>query len=181
MTLLVAGGQRVGAGKTTFSTGLTVHTDGVGFKPRAGDAYVVNGTVDVPDAARERLPLADATVIESVEGLNAVIEKRHLAALDALERTIERTKRAVVESYADIARPIRSLNPDAVAVVDPGRARIYDGSRYAKGCSVASGGTTQMEGRLEKRVIPVDGILDRFVSYPYRLRTISGLRGVRAL
>jgi len=231
MTLLVAGRQRVDAGKTTFSTGLAVYTGAVGFKPRAGndywfhhddylqstgngslygkdarrlagaspgqldptdvnpihrlwrpspgpgtgllgqsdrsfvldrvgESYLVNGRVEVPDAARERLPLADATVIESVEELNAAIQQYHLPALDALERTIERTARAVVESYADVARPIQDLDPDAVAVVGPGRARIYDGSRYAKGCSVAPGGTTQMEGRLEKRVADVTDLID---------------------
>ncbi len=39
MKLLVAGGDRVDAGKTTFSTGLLARTDAVGFKPRAGNDY----------------------------------------------------------------------------------------------------------------------------------------------
>jgi len=231
MTLLVAGAQRVDAGKTTFSTGLAADTDGLGFKPRAGndvwhnhddyltaieeghvygkdarrladaspgrlapldvnpvhrlwtpapgpgtgllgqsdreflldrvgEEYLVNGTVELPESARQALPLADAVVVESVEELNAAIREYYLPALDSLGRTIERTERAVVESYADVARPIQGLEPDAVAVVDPGRARIYGGSRYGKSCSIASGGTTPLEGQLEKRVSNVVELID---------------------
>jgi len=39
MNLLVAGGDRVDAGKTTFSVGLLAHTGARGFKPRAGNDY----------------------------------------------------------------------------------------------------------------------------------------------
>lgn len=39
MTLLVAGSERVDAGKTTFALGLIASLDGVGFKPRAGNDY----------------------------------------------------------------------------------------------------------------------------------------------
>ena len=39
INLLVAGGARVDAGKTTFSAGLIDHIDGTGFKPRAGNDY----------------------------------------------------------------------------------------------------------------------------------------------
>ncbi|MFB6354675.1 MAG: ATPase [Halobacteriales archaeon] len=39
MRVLVAGADRVDAGKTTFSTGLLARLGGVGFKPRAGNDY----------------------------------------------------------------------------------------------------------------------------------------------
>lgn len=39
MRVLVAGADRVDAGKTTFSTGLLGRLGGVGFKPRAGNDY----------------------------------------------------------------------------------------------------------------------------------------------
>ncbi len=39
MKVLVAGGDRVDAGKTTFSTGLLARLGGTGFKPRAGNDY----------------------------------------------------------------------------------------------------------------------------------------------
>ncbi|MFB6361795.1 MAG: ATPase [Halobacteriales archaeon] len=39
MKVLVAGGDRVDAGKTTFSTGLLDRLGGIGFKPRAGNDY----------------------------------------------------------------------------------------------------------------------------------------------
>jgi predicted P-loop ATPase/GTPase len=39
MTVLVAGADRVDAGKTTFSTGLLWRLEGIGFKPRAGNDY----------------------------------------------------------------------------------------------------------------------------------------------
>ncbi|WP_049971084.1 ATPase [Haladaptatus cibarius] len=39
MTILVAGSDRVDAGKTTFTVGLLSHLDAVGFKPRAGNDF----------------------------------------------------------------------------------------------------------------------------------------------
>ncbi|MEF8791499.1 MAG: ATPase, partial [Haloarculaceae archaeon] len=39
MRLLVAGADRVDAGKTTFSTGLVHETGATGYKPRAGNDY----------------------------------------------------------------------------------------------------------------------------------------------
>ncbi|WP_266076273.1 ATPase [Haladaptatus caseinilyticus] len=39
MTLLVAGSDRVDAGKTTFTVGLLSYLNGVGFKPRAGNDF----------------------------------------------------------------------------------------------------------------------------------------------
>jgi len=223
MRLLVAGSNRVDAGKTTFAVGLVEHADADGFKPRAGndywfdhddclaavdegrlygkdarrlgaatdavpealnpihrlwtpapgagtgllgrqdrafladrvtlngtDEYVVNGLRELPAAVREGLPLSRATTVESLPTFNDVMERLHRRALDGAADRIASADRAVVESYADIARPLAGFEPDAVAVVEPGRARLYDGERYANACSVASG--SAQEGRLEERV-----------------------------
>ncbi|PSQ20870.1 ATPase [Halobacteriales archaeon QS_9_67_15] len=229
MRLLVTGGTRVDAGKTTFSTGLVGRTDAVGFKPRAGNDYwfdhddcrtatadgrlygkdarklaaasaasvepeainavhrlwrpspgsgtgllgetdreflvdrvggefVVNGTIELPPSVTEALPLADAPRVSSVGAFNDLMADRHLPAQRDLLADVEATERAVVESYADVARPFREIDPDAVAVVDPGRVRVFDGDRYAKGCAVASGGPEA--GQLEERVGDVTGLVD---------------------
>ncbi|MFB6186494.1 MAG: ATPase, partial [Halobacteriaceae archaeon] len=39
MNILVVGGDRVDAGKTTFAIGLIEYLDATGFKPRAGNDY----------------------------------------------------------------------------------------------------------------------------------------------
>lgn len=229
MKLLVAGADRVDAGKTTFTVGLLEYADAVGFKPRAGndywfhhddfrhaveqgrlfgkdarrladaspgehepedinpvhrfwrpspgngagilgqqdrefvidrvaENYVINDTVEVPEAAEAHLPLDDAIRVGSLQALNEVMEQLHLVALEGILRRIREQDRAVVESYGNIARPLQEYEPDAVAVVEPGRARLYDGSRYVKGCSVASGGPR--EGQLEERVPSVVDLID---------------------
>ena len=229
MNLLVAGGDRVDAGKTTFSTGLLARVGGVGFKPRAGndywfdhddyreaveegrlygkdarrlaeasvgeiepeainpthrlwrpapggdsgliggsrrqyvldrigDDYLVNADADVPESAREHLPLDGATVVDSLDAFNEAMAERHLPALARLRDLIDRMETSVVESYGDIALPIEEVAFDAVAVVEPERARIYDGGRYGKGCSVASG--SARDGSLEQRVSDVLELLD---------------------
>jgi predicted P-loop ATPase/GTPase len=229
MRLLVAGGARVDAGKTTFSVGLLDRIGGVGFKPRAGndfwfdhddyrravagerlygkdakrlaaasaadvtpedinpvhrlwrpspgggsgilgreereflvdrvvDGFVVNDTVDLPDSVREALPLADAPRVGDLGAFNDLMAERHLPAQRALGEEIEAVDRAVVESYADVARPLESVDPDAVAVVEPGRARIYDGDRYENACAVATGGPDA--GQLEERVSGVTDLID---------------------
>ncbi|QGN07008.1 ATPase [Halorhabdus sp. CBA1104] len=233
MKLLVAGGDRVDAGKTTFSVGLIERTGAAGFKPRAGNdywfdqddyrraieagrlygkdakrlataspgdrrpesinpihrlwrpdpgggsglvgrpdrqflldrvggQYLRNGTVDVPESAREHLPLEDATVVKSVDELDAATERRHLQALTEITETIAAADRAVVESYGDVARPLTDFEPDAVAVVEPRRARIYPGRRYTKACTVASGSAAH--GRLEERVPSVVDLVDPIAS-----------------
>ncbi|WEL17863.1 MULTISPECIES: ATPase [unclassified Halorhabdus] len=233
MNLLVAGADRVDAGKTTFSTGLLEHTGAVGFKPRAGndywfdhddyhravgdgrlygkdarrlataspgersaeslnpihrlwrpepsggsgllgqsdreflvdrigDRYVVNGTVELPESARENLPLSAAVAVDSLQEFNGVMQRHHLPALESIRETIESADRAVVESYGNIARPLSDLRPDAVAVVEPRRARIYPGSRYEKACRVASG--SAKEGQLEERVSAVTDLTDPVAS-----------------
>jgi len=248
MKLLVAGGDRVDAGKTTFSVGLLAHTGARGFKPRAGNNYwfdhddvqkatadgrlygkdarrlaaaspgdvapesinavhrlwhpspgpskgllgqaprqfvvdrvgsgsagqgpassgpetdgvgefVVNGTVDVPAPVSERLPLEAAPRVTSLPDFNDLMAAMHAEALEDLRGTIAAADRAVVESYGDIARPLEGFEPDAVAVVEPGRARFYDGRRYAKACQIATGGPS--EGQLEERVGGVVDLIDR--------------------
>ncbi|EFW92649.1 hypothetical protein ZOD2009_07264 [Haladaptatus paucihalophilus DX253] len=229
MTVLVAGSDRVDAGKTTFTVGLLDYIGGVGFKPRAGndfwfdhddataaltdgrlygkdakrlasasrgdadpedlnpvhrlwrpapgsgkgllgqsrreflvdrvgDGFVVNGTVSLPDAVREALPLSSAVVVESLAELNDQTERRYLPHFRALAERIRSEDRAVVESYSDIARPIQGVEFDTVAVVEPRRVRVYDGARYAKACEVAD--NSVHDGTMEKRVSDVVNLLD---------------------
>jgi predicted P-loop ATPase/GTPase len=63
-----------------------------------------------------------------------------------------------VESYSDIARPLQNMAPDAVAVVEPRRARIYEGHRYVRACEVAT--RSPEEGTLEERVGDVTDLVD---------------------
>lgn len=126
------------------------------------DTYVTNGTISLPQAAERAFQLGDAPTVESLPELNALMADRHATALDDLGREIAERTAAVVESYADIARPLRDFVPDAVAVVEPGRARVYDGERYARSCEVASG--SAHEGRLEERVEHVVDLLDPVAS-----------------
>jgi predicted P-loop ATPase/GTPase len=125
---------------------------------RAGERFVVNGTVDLPDAILDSLPLSEAVVVSSTEELNAVTEKCHLPALDALADAVARADRAVVESYGDIARPLQDVDPDAVAVVEPLSLRIYRGSRFVRACEVAT--RSPYEGQLEERVGSVEKLVD---------------------
>ncbi|MEF8826448.1 MAG: ATPase, partial [Halapricum sp.] len=181
MRLLVAGADRVDAGKTTFSTGLVHETGATGYKPRAGNDYwfdhddyrravdagrlygkdarrlaaaspgdpdpetinpvhrlwtpvpgpskgllgqegravlvdrvgdrgeerwVVNATVDLPRSVREALSLSDAVEVASVAEFNDAMRELHVPAMEALGERIADADRAVVESYADVARPL---------------------------------------------------------------------------
>ncbi|MFB6179961.1 MAG: ATPase [Halorientalis sp.] len=125
---------------------------------RVAENYVVNETVDVPELARQHLSLDDAITVGSLDELNDVMERLHLVALEGILRRIRDQDSAVVESYGDVARPLREYQPDAVAVVEPGRARVYEGERFYKTCSVASGGPN--EGQLEERVSSVVELID---------------------
>jgi predicted P-loop ATPase/GTPase len=257
MRILVAGGARVDAGKTTFTTGLLDRLGAVGFKPRAGNDYwfdhddyrraveagrlygkdakrladaspsvgaagfasgdgsahagdfasedsfapedlnpvhrlwrpspgpdtglvgaahrqfvldrvgesfVVNARAHVPKSAREHLPLDDAPTVSSVEELNEVTRRLHLPMLDGFADRIRRVETeteagaAVVESYGDVAVPIRDLSFDAVAVVEPGRMRAYDGDRFLRACDVAGG--SPRDGQLEVRTGDVTDLTD---------------------
>lgn len=230
MIILVAGGDRVDAGKTTFSTGLLERTGAIGYKPRAANdywfdhddcldalacgrlygkdasnladaeradrtpealnpvhrlwqpatdgsagilgrpdrefvvdriarpgsedpLYVRNGTVDVPDLVEKSLPLEESLTVESLEELNKLMQREYLPAFRTLASEISSAELAVVESYGNVARPLESLDADlvsAVAVVEPGRVRIYRGSRFCHACAVA--GSSPGAGTLETRV-----------------------------
>ena len=126
---------------------------------RVGDGYVVNGTVDLPESVATRLPLDHAPRVTSGPDFNDLMGAMHLPALEQLADEIAATQRAVVESYADVARPLDGFEPDAVAVVEPGRARFYDGTRYAKACDIVTGSPD--EGQLEERVGNVVDLVER--------------------
>jgi len=129
---------------------------------RVGDRYVVNDTVALPESARERLPLGDAIRVASLEAFNETMRSLHLPAQRDLLDDVAAADRAVVESYADVARPVTDLAPDAVAVVDPGRARVFDGRRFLRACEVATG--SPGGGRLEERVPAVTDLVDARVT-----------------
>jgi len=124
---------------------------------RVDGAYVVNATADLPRSARERLPLSDAPRVTDTGAFNEAAAERHLPALSATADHIRATDRAVVESYGDIAVPIRGLGFDAVAVVEPGRARVYDGAEYVDANKTVD---TGVEGEFEQPVGPVVRGLD---------------------
>ncbi|AHF99733.1 ATPase [Halostagnicola larsenii XH-48] len=238
MIVLVTGGDRVDAGKTTFSTGLLERTGAIGYKPRAANdywfdhddclealargrlygkdaakladmeradrgpealnpvhrlwqpattgsagilgrpdrefivdrvvrpdsedpLYVRNGTVDVPDVVEESLPLEESLTVESLEELNELMQREYLPAFRSLTSEIASAELAVVESYGNVARPLESLDEElvsAVAVVEPGSARIYRGSRFSRACAVA--GSSPGGGTLETRVPDVTGSIE---------------------
>ena len=131
------------------------------------DEYVLNATAEVPDVVADALPLEAATRVESVEELNAVVERRHAPALDALATEITSRPLAVVESYGDVAMPSSAVAETvvaAVAVVEPGRVRIYRGDRYRRACEVAR--SSPVGGRLEKRVGDVVDFLEPVTRLP---------------
>lgn len=228
MKVLVAGGDRVDAGKTTFSTGLLARLGGTGFKPRAGndhwfdhddyrraieagrlfgkdakrlaaasepavepeginpvhrlwqpaprgddfigpgdrsflldragDQWIVNDDAAVPSSAAEALPLESARRVGSIDELNDAMAAHALPALQELADRVRRTEPAVIESYGDVARPLENVSIDRVAVVEPLRARIYDGPRFLDACDVA--GRSPLDGQLEERVGDVTELLD---------------------
>jgi predicted P-loop ATPase/GTPase len=139
-------------------TGLIGGVDRRFVLDRVGESYVVNAAADVSDAAREALALDDAPRVETVEELNEIATHLHLPALDAFADRIRETEPAVVESYGDVALPIRGLSVDAVAAVEPGRMAAYDGDRFLKACEVAGG--TPREGSLEVHTDEVTDLAD---------------------
>lgn len=125
---------------------------------RAGEEFVVNAGADVPASAERSLPLDAASRVSTVEELNAAIESLAGPALRGLADRISATDPAVVESYGDIARPVTGLMFDRVAVIEPGRLRVYDGRRFNDACEVAPG--SPLDGQLETRVQDVIEFLD---------------------
>jgi len=144
----------------------------------AGPRFVVNAAAEaaglLPDALAERLPLADAARVRDVSEFNDVMSNVHLPAIERLAERVARTPvPVVVESYADVAGTLPRdgpVAPDAVAVVDPGRARIYAGDRYAKARAVAAG--SPREGAREEHVDAVTEMIDPLASVP--LPALSG-------
>ena len=141
-------------------------TVSAGDGPERESRFVVNGAAEaaglLPDALAKRLPLRNAVRVSDVAAFNDVMAADYLPAFDRFaERVAETTVPVVVESYANIADPLPQadlIEPDAVAVVDPGRARIYAGDRYAKACAVASG--SAREGRLEEHTETVTEMIE---------------------
>lgn len=140
------------------ATGMLGSEDREFLVDRVGDQFVVNDTVSLPNDLSTQLPLDDAHAVSSLAEFNDLMAALHVPALDSLAEEVAATDRTIVESYGDVARPLGDLEPDAVAVVEPSRARLYDGGRYAKGCEVATGGPGT--GQLEERVASVVDLVD---------------------
>ncbi|ESP89492.1 hypothetical protein K933_03675 [Candidatus Halobonum tyrrellensis G22] len=123
-----------------------------------GPVWLYNADADVPELVRERLPISEALAVDSVAAFNDAMREYHLPALDSLAADVRATDDAVVESYGDVANPLAGVRYDAVATVAPGRARVYDGDRWAVACEAAAGGPD--EGRMEEHVGRVTGMVD---------------------
>lgn len=122
------------------------------------DSFVVNETATIPSIVRDSLPLEDAVRVSSVEELNQVTRDRYLPLFGEIRETIAATTTAVVESYGDVARPIQDLSVSRVAAVEPGRVRVYEGSRFMKACEITTG--SPVDGELEERVPDVVELLE---------------------
>ena len=131
---------------------------------------VVNGAAEddglLADRLYDRLSLADAPRVRSVEAFNELMAEQYLPAFDRVTSRITATDPAVVESYSDIAMPLDGIAFDAVAVVGPTRVRIYDGERYMKACEIASG--SAREGQLEERVDRVVEMIEPLSTHEIR-------------
>lgn len=125
---------------------------------RVGGDYVVNATIDLPAAVTSSLPLEDAHRVESLEAMNALMADLHRPAVERVRPLLEGQDRVVIESYSDVARPLRDVRVDVVAVVGAGTLRLFDGERYCRAASVVSGGPDL--GQLEERVANVVDLLD---------------------
>jgi len=133
-----------------------------------GSRFVVNAVAEaeglLPDGLVERLPLSDATRVADIAAFNEVMADDYVPAFERLADRVGRASVPVaIESYADVAAPLpiggdAAVDVDAVAVVDPGRARIYAGDRYAKARRVASG--SAREGKLEEHTGTVTGMIE---------------------
>lgn len=138
----------------------------------AGPAFVVNGVAEaaglLPSDLVERLPLSNATRVGDVAEFNEVMAATHLPALDRLAAQVAAVSvPVVIESYADIAGPLPLDGPvdlDAVAIVDPGRVRIYTGDRYENARRVASG--SPREGSREELTDVVTELIEPTATLP---------------
>ena len=134
-----------------------------------GDEWVVNGTTELPDRLRDDLPLAGARRVDSIRAFNDAMRDLHLPALDRLAddvRAAGESGVAIVESYGDVAMPLRGIDFDAVAVVDPGRCRVYGGGRWVIARETTTG--DRDEGTLEVHVDRVTGMLDPLSTHDLR-------------
>lgn len=114
--------------------------------------FVVNGAAAdaglVPEPVFEHLPLEAAPRVRSVDEFNELMRDYHVPGLARLaDRVAAAQGPVVVESYGDVAFPLE-VAVDAVAVVDPGRVRVYDGDRYETAREVAAG--SARGGQLEE-------------------------------
>lgn len=125
--------------------------------------FVVNAEADLPDIVSESLEVADAIRVGSIEELNQVTKEAYLPLFADVRETIHDTPGAIVESYGDVARPIQELDVTRVAVVEPRRVRVYDGSRYVKACEITTG--SPVDGELEERVTDVVDVLEPIDSF----------------
>ncbi|EMA64744.1 hypothetical protein [Halorubrum lipolyticum] len=131
-----------------------------------GSRFIVNGAAEaaglLPDGLADRLSLGGATRVDDVAAFNDAMAADYLPSFDRLAaRVAAAPVPVVVESYADVAGPLPRdgpVEPDAVAVVDPGRARVYAGDRYAKARAVASG--SPREGTMEEHTGTVTEMIE---------------------
>ncbi|MEF8779660.1 MAG: ATPase [Haloferacaceae archaeon] len=146
--------------------------------------YLVNGVAEeeglLPPVVRRHLPLRDADRIPSLEAFNEAMRDLHLPAFGRLTERVaaaDRERSVVIESYGDIAVPLRRLDEavelDAVAAVAPTRVRVYRGDRWLRARAVASG--SPREGRLEERTGRVAEMVEpvatrRLPALPSRVR-----------
>lgn len=151
---------------TPGRTGLLGEEDRTFLVDRVGPAgdplFVVNGVAAdaglVPEPVFEHLPLEEAPRVRSVPAFNDLMRDHHVPALDGLaDRVGAASGPVVVESYGDVAAPL-AVEVDAVAVVDPGRARVYDGDRYETAREVAAG--SAREGQLEEHTDAVTEMVE---------------------
>lgn len=117
---------------------------------RVGDTFVVNGNADLPRELTAALPLEDAPRVDSIGAINQLIEDRYLPTLERWERRQARHEGLIIESYSDIAMPVQTVTFDHVAVVEPGRVRVFRGDRYASACEAVS--PAPREGTMEPTV-----------------------------
>ena len=127
-----------------------------------GSRFVVNGAAEaeglLPSAVADRLPLSGATRVHDVPAFNDVMATTYVPAFERLaDRVAAAAVPVVVESYADVAVPL-DVDVDAVAVVEPGRARVYAGDRYMKARSVVAG--SAREGTMEEHTDAVTEMIE---------------------
>lgn len=130
---------------------------------RVGVNFVVNGETKLPSEVVDMLPLEDAFVVNSLQEMNELMVERHQSALQTVRPIVEERDRVVLESYSDVARPIRDVDIDVAAVVGAGTVDLFDGDRYCRAASVVSG--TADLGQLEERVGDVVSLIEPAESY----------------